>query len=96
MKLIVYFLIASLLFLSGCKTPQVADPIVVTKEVLVPIAVECIPANYDHTPPTYADSKEALLAASDAAERYQLLWAGRFMREAQESLYRVVIEGCMK
>jgi hypothetical protein len=70
--------------------------VVVVKEVFVPQAVSCIPKNYDSSLPTYVDSDAALRSATDAAERYQLLWAGRAMRQAQEAIYRIVIEGCVK
>ena len=72
------------------------EPIIVTKEVKVPVAMPCIPSTYDAKRPDYADTDEALKAAADAAERYQLLWGGRAQRQAREVENETVIAGCPK
>lgn len=70
------------------------EPIVVTKEVKVPVSTPCIPATYARTRPDYVDNDAALRAAEDAAARYQLLWGGRAQRQAREKENEAVIAGC--
>jgi hypothetical protein len=74
--------------------PKHVEPIVVVKEVKVPVSVACVPETYDAKRPDYADSDGALRVALDAAERYQLLWAGRAQRQAREKENEAVISGC--
>lgn len=85
-----------LLAATACATKPTArpEPIVVTKEVKVPVSVACVPETYDAKRPDYPDSDAALKAAADAAERYQLLWAGRPLRQAREKENEAVISGC--
>lgn len=79
--------------LASCATRETPEPRVVTVEVSVPVPVKCIPDGY-HADTSFVDTVEALLNARDAAERYQLLWAGRQQRDAAINEQRVVIEGC--
>lgn len=85
-----------LVLVAACATKPAArpEPIIVTKEVKVPVSVPCVPENYDPKRPDYADSDAALKAAADAAERYQLLWGGRAQRQAREKENEAVISGC--
>lgn len=87
------------LLLAACGSKQVVsapEPIVVTKEVHVPVSTPCVPSNYDPQHPDYKDSDSALKSAEDAAVRYQLLWAGRAQRIAREKENDVAIAGCLK
>lgn len=85
-----------LLGLAACATKPLErpEPIVVTKEVKVPVSTPCVPETYDPKRPDYVDSDERLRAAADAAERYQLLWGGRGQRQAREKENEAVISGC--
>jgi len=84
-----------LLAACGGKTVRSApEPVVVTKEVRVPVAVACVPSNYQTARPNYVDSDSLLKQAADAAERLQLLWAGRAQRIARERENEIVISGC--
>ena len=76
--------------LSGCIEPE---PRVVTKIVSVPTPVECVPKTFP-TPPNYPDTDEALRAAADAAERFQLVVAGRLLRNARLGEVEPAIEAC--
>lgn len=71
------------------------EPIVVPQKVTVPVAGDCVPASLG-TAPDYVDSNDALRAAADAAERYQLLWAGRAQRTGRLNELEVVVAGCRK
>lgn len=85
-----------LVFLTGCATSKVPEPVIVVKEVKVPISEPCIPATFDRNSPEYVDSDTALKSAFDAAYRYQLLWAGRAQRIAREKEMSAALSGCEK
>lgn len=89
-------LLPVLAFASACATKPLErpEPIVVTKEVKVPVSTPCVPETYDPKRPDYVDSDGALKKAADAAERYQLLWGGRAQRQAREKENEAVISGC--
>jgi hypothetical protein len=91
-----FILALMLLPLAACATKELPrpEPIVVVKEVKVPVAVSCIPQTYNEKRPDYVDSNEALRAALDPGDRYQLLWAGRAQRIAREGENEAVISGC--
>lgn len=84
-----------LIFLAGCTTARVPEPVIVTQEVKVPVALPCVPENYKRERPDYVDSDEALKAAIDAAVRYQLLWSGREQRKAREAENEAALSGCL-
>ena len=70
------------LTLPACTTtPQIPPERIVTVEVAVPVAQPCVPAGLA-PPPIYPDTDDALRAAPDAATRYQLVGAGRLLRDA--------------
>lgn len=89
------YLMLLAVFLSACATtnPPDPEPIIVTQEVLVPVAQPCVPASLAPTP-EYVDTDSAILAAVDAAVRYQLLWAGRMQRNARLAELETTIVGC--
>jgi hypothetical protein len=80
-----------LLALAACATKP--EPTIRTVEVKVPVAVECVPKALPG-PPTYPDSAQALKAAPGAADRYQLLAAGRLLREQRLAEVEPVIAAC--
>ncbi len=85
--------------LSGCASRPEArpEPIVITKEVVVPGPQSpCVPANLSSLPPAYPDTDAALRAAEDAAERYQLMAAGRKDRIARLNELEPIIASCPK
>lgn len=70
------------------------EPSIKTVEVVVPgPPVPCVPKELG-APPTYVDSDEALLAAPDAAARYQLIYAGRMQRQARLNEVEPVVAAC--
>lgn len=84
--------------LAACATKPIErpQPIVVTKEVVVPgPPVACVPKNVGAAP-SYPDTDQALRAAPDAAARYQLLGAGRPLREARLREIEPVIASCRR
>jgi len=87
------FLIAIGCMLSACGTVPKPDPVIVTKEVKVPVAVSCVPHDMPGKP-VYVDSDDALKTAPDAAERYRLVAAGRIQRENRLEQVESVLAGC--
>lgn len=89
--------------LSGCGAADQAhpQPIVTTIEIPVPVSSPCVPATLGPQP-TYPDSDEALKATialpkeEGAAVRYQLLAAGRPLRQARLNELEPVVAGCPK
>ena len=84
--------LACLLCLVACAPRLKPEPIVRTVTVQVPVPVPCRP---DLGPePEYADSPEALAAATDVFEAMKLRIAGRDQRHAREAVLRAALEGC--
>lgn len=96
---------ALVLALGGCRTPPIreispplpaapvqvitAAPVVLAPEP-APTPTPCIPRTLPQ-PPKYPDSDAALKAAPGAADRYQLMAAGRILRQKRlEELERAV------
>lgn len=77
----------------GQKVIERPEPIVVPVEKVVPIAGGCVPKE-TKAPPEYVDTDEKLKKAPDAAERYQLLWAGRAQRNARLDVIEPIIAKC--
>lgn len=85
-----------LLFLAGCSnTVERERPIVTTVQVPVAVAAPCVPATLGAAP-AYPDTDEALVAAPDAAVRYQLMGAGRKVRIGRLNELETVVAGCPK
>jgi hypothetical protein len=93
---------------AGCATPPrsaavqaaltpAATPLVVTREVVVKVPVEvkaaCVPRSLPPAP-RYPDTASALRTAGGAADRYQLLAAGRILRARRLAVLERVIDGC--
>jgi hypothetical protein len=109
MSQIAKLLLITALPLAGCaslKTPArvqavaaapapVAEPAVVTREVVVKVPVKeaCVPKALP-TAPRYPDSDEALRDAGGAADRYQLLAAGRILRARRLATLERIVEAC--
>jgi hypothetical protein len=89
-------LILSALLMAGC-TPMpkpAPEPVVVFKEVKVPVAIACDP---DIGPePAYVDTPEAITAAPDIFARTVLLLAGRAQRIAREGVKSAALEECRR
>jgi hypothetical protein len=81
-----------LLAACGADTPP-PEPRVVTVEVKVPVKQPCVPVELEDAP-VFPDTDEALRKASDAAERYQLMGAGRPLRIARLNELEAVVKGC--
>lgn len=83
---------------SACATSRTPppEPIIKTVEVVVPgPPVPCVPKELG-PPPAYVDTDDALIAAPDAAARYQLLYAGRLQRIGRLGEVEPVVESCPK
>ena len=63
------------------------------ERIYVPKAVKCVPEDLG-PPPRYPDSDAALRDAGGAADRYQLLAAGRILREQRLAKLEEVIRRC--
>ncbi|MDB5475514.1 MAG: hypothetical protein JWP49_1025 [Phenylobacterium sp.] len=75
--------------------PAPTAPAVVTREVVVkvPVKAACVPRALSAAP-KYPDSDVALRDAGGAADRYQLLAAGRILRAKRLATLERVIEAC--
>jgi hypothetical protein len=63
--------------------------------VKVPVLVACVPPGLGQ-PPAYPDTAAALRAQPGAAERYQLMAAGRLVRDQRLSEVEPVLAACRK
>lgn len=91
-KLFLFPLFALAACATGGSRP-VPEPIVTTVDVPVPVAAPCVPAALP-SEPNYVDSNAALVAAGDAATRYQLLYRGREQRIGRLSQLEPVVAAC--
>ena len=66
---------------------------VVRVRVPVPVPIKCVPDELG-APPAYPDSDQALRAAGGAADRYQLLAAGRILRDERLAKLEEVVRKC--
>jgi hypothetical protein len=81
--------------LSGCATTQPAEPRIVIQEKVVPVKTPCVSSNVAPAP-TYPDTDEALKTAGSPERRYQMIIAGRDLRDARLGVVEPVIESCRK
>ncbi|MBS0362014.1 MAG: hypothetical protein JSR98_11580 [Proteobacteria bacterium] len=72
--------------------PRPAPP-PATKVVEVPVKQSCVPKAFPRAP-RYPDTDQALRDAGGAADRYQLMAAGRVLRERRLSELEKLVEGC--
>ena len=84
-----------LLTLGACAGRQsvAPTPIVVPQPVAVAVDSPCVPDTLGGQP-IYVDTDDALKKADDAAERYQLLWAGRGQRISRLNEIEPIIAAC--
>jgi hypothetical protein len=61
--------------------------------VPVPVKEACVPKTLSRAP-KYPDSDAALRDAGGAADRYQLMAAGRLLRERRLTELEKIIDGC--
>jgi len=84
--------LAAAILLAGCaSTPP--EPVIVTKEVKVPVAVACVPTKTPE-PPAYVDTDAALKSAAGPEDRFQLLAAGRIQRNQRLAVLEPVLRSC--
>ena len=89
-------LIAAVLLLASCNSAPkpTPEPVVVFKEVRVPVAVPCNP---DIGPePAYVDTPEAIAMAPDIYARTVLLVAGRLQRIARDGVKTAALDECRR
>lgn len=70
-----------------------APPREVVVKVPVPVKEACVPKSFPRAP-RYPDSDAALREAGGAADRYQLLAAGRLLRDRRLAELEKIVEGC--
>jgi hypothetical protein len=75
--------------------PATAPPPLAPVVRRVPVRIACVPRNLSAAP-RYPDSDAALRAAGGAADRYQLMAAGRLMRERRLAELERVVEACRR
>jgi hypothetical protein len=80
------------LALTGCATAS-KRAVVKPVEAKILVARECVPKGLAG-PPAYPDTADALKAAPAAADRYQLLAAGRLLRAQRLAEIEPVIAAC--
>lgn len=75
--------------------PTAAAPAPETRvvRVIVPKPVKCVPEDLG-SPPSYPDNDTALRQAGGAADRYQLLAAGRILRDQRLQKLEEVVRRC--
>ena len=86
-------IVAAALALASCAHAPPPEPVVRTVTVNVPVAVSCVPGQLAAAP-DYPDSDTKLKAAQDAAERLQLVVAGRTLRIARLGEIEPVVAAC--
>jgi len=99
---------ACALMLSACASlrhkpvaaaPAIAPPVAapppapVVVKVPVPVKEACVPKTLPRAP-KYPDTDAALRDAGGAADRYQLMAAGRLLRDRRLNDLEKVVEGC--
>lgn len=79
--------------LAACGSTGKREPEVRVQTVKVEVVKPCVPAA---TPgrPKYPDSDEALRAAPGAADRYQLMAAGRIARDQRLNTLEPLVDAC--
>lgn len=77
----------------GGEVQSTPEPIVVPQQVAVAVDSPCVPDSLGPKP-TYSDTTPALRAAADAAERLQLLYAGRAQRQSRLNEIEPIIAAC--
>lgn len=79
--------------LTACGTAPAPEPVVRTVEVTVQVPVSCVPPGL-RVAPSYPDTREALKAQPGAAERYNLMAAGRLLRDQRLAELEPVVAAC--
>jgi hypothetical protein len=72
-------------------TSQPVAPLIV--KVPVPVKEACVPKTFPKAP-KYPDSDAALRDAGGAADRYQLMAAGRLLRDRRLAELEKTVDGC--
>lgn len=75
------------------RAPAAPPPATKLVRVYVPKPVRCVPEDLG-PPPAYPDSDQALRDAGGAADRYQLLAAGRLLREQRLQKLEEAVRRC--
>ncbi|HEX3886920.1 MAG TPA: hypothetical protein VHW05_05445 [Phenylobacterium sp.] len=76
---------------AAAPAPPAPPPVVV--KVQVPVKEACVPKTLPRAP-KYPDTDAALREAGGAADRYQLIAAGRVLRERRLAELEKVVDGC--
>lgn len=80
---------------AGFPGPSAAPPTAASppRVVEVPVKQACVPKTFPKAP-RYPDSDQALREAGGAADRYQLMAAGRVLRERRLTELEKLVDGC--
>jgi hypothetical protein len=77
----------------GPAEPAAKTPAPVVVKVPVPVREACVPKTLPRAP-KYPDTDAALRDAGGAADRYQLMAAGRLLRERRLAELEKTVDGC--
>ncbi|MFI4964727.1 MAG: hypothetical protein ACHP9T_05095 [Caulobacterales bacterium] len=77
----------------AAQAPAAAAPTPVVVKVPVPVREACVPKSLPRAP-RYPDTDAALREAGGAADRYQLMAAGRLLRERRLAELEKAVDGC--
>ncbi|MBU6429984.1 MAG: hypothetical protein KGR26_13300 [Cyanobacteria bacterium REEB65] len=83
--------------LSACGTQSGTRPDVLTGKIVVhvPVPVSCVPKDFP-PPPTYPDTRTALIKAPDAVSRTRLVYSGWGERDVRLRLLESTLSVCQK
>jgi len=92
MKALFALIVAAVLVaVAGCASAPKPEPLIMTKEVRVPVPVSCKPAL---TKPDFPDTDAAVASTSDLFDLAKLYRAGRALRIAWEAQLEAALKGC--
>jgi hypothetical protein len=85
------------LMMGGCATtpPVPPEPVIITKEVMVPVQVPCAALKALGPEPAYPDTDAAIKAAGGLYDRVLLITRGRLMRLARLAEYSAAKASCL-
>jgi len=79
--------------IAAAPAPQAGEVLTRTVVIREPVKVACVPHALPPAP-HYPDNDAALRGAGGAADRYQLLAAGRILRAKRLAMLEKIVESC--
>jgi hypothetical protein len=87
-------ILAAFLALGACAKTRSVEPLIVTKEVKVPVIIPCIDPKDVPPRPVYSDATREI--AMNIFDKTRLAEAGIDERQARETRLEALIDGCVK